>query len=242
MALPALIPVIMMGGRIIGRIASKRLASQLAGKLGKGQRIVNKPASQAKNVPNVTSVNQAKNLKPTTKVVGKGTKPASMQSGAPKSPPKPLRADPKNKPASAGTQTGNSKTTAAGTPTQRRIAGAGVTAASLATLIPKKESGKSQATTKSGPSKKTTVSDAQKRGQVRTRPAANGKNNVKSFKDYKSVAAAQKNNSDFFMGKDGKKKLAVTKEQLQKSGLSLNAMANKVRAGSSINQLIAKRK
>lgn len=167
MALPALIPVIMMGGRIIGRIASKRLASQLAGKLGKGQRIVNKPASQAKNVPNVTSVNQAKNLKPTTKVVGKGTKPASMQSGAPKSPPKPLRADPKNKPASAGTQTAKSKTTAAGTPTQRRIAGAGVTAASLATLIPKKESGKSQAKTKSGPSKKTTVSDAQKGGQVK---------------------------------------------------------------------------
>jgi len=165
MALPALIPVIMMGGRIIGRIASKRLAGQLAGKLGKGQRIVNKPASQAKNVPNVTSVNQAKNLKPSTKVVGKGTKPASMQSGAPKSPPKTLRADPKDR---ISTPAKKAKTTATGTSTQRKIVGAGLTAASLSGLLPdRKGSGKSQATTKSGPSKKTTVSDAQKGGQVK---------------------------------------------------------------------------
>ena len=165
MALPALIPVIMMGGRIIGRIASKRLAGQLAGKLGKGQRIVNKPASQAKNVPNVTSVNQAKNLKPSTQVVGKGTKPASMQSGAPKSPPKTLRADPKDR---ISTPAKKAKTTATGTSTQRKIVGAGLTAASLSGLLPdRKGSGKSQATTKSGPSKKTTVSDAQKGGQVK---------------------------------------------------------------------------
>ena len=165
MALPALIPVIMMGGRIIGRIASKRLAGQLAGKLGKGQRIVNKPASQAKNVPNVTSVNQAKNLKPSTKVIGKGPKPASVQTGAPKSPPKPLRADPKDR---ISTPAKKAKTTATGTSTQKKIAGAGLTAASLSGLLPdRKGSGKSQATTKSGPSKKTTVSDAQKRGQVK---------------------------------------------------------------------------
>jgi len=35
-----------------------------------------------------------------------------------------------------------------------------------------------------------------------------------SYKDYKSVSAAQKAGSLYFMGKDGKKKLAVTKEQL----------------------------
>ena len=35
-----------------------------------------------------------------------------------------------------------------------------------------------------------------------------------SYKDYKSVSAAQKAGSMYFMGKDGKKKLAVTKEQL----------------------------
>ncbi len=35
-----------------------------------------------------------------------------------------------------------------------------------------------------------------------------------SYKDYKSVAAAKKAGSMYFMGKDGKKKLAVTKEDL----------------------------
>ena len=35
-----------------------------------------------------------------------------------------------------------------------------------------------------------------------------------SYKDYKSVSAARKAGSLYFMGKDGKKKLAVTKEQL----------------------------
>jgi hypothetical protein len=35
-----------------------------------------------------------------------------------------------------------------------------------------------------------------------------------SYKDYKTIAAAQKAGSMYFMGKDGKKKLAVTKEQL----------------------------
>ena len=35
-----------------------------------------------------------------------------------------------------------------------------------------------------------------------------------SYKDYKTVSAAQKAGSMYFTGKDGKKKLAVTKEQL----------------------------
>ena len=35
-----------------------------------------------------------------------------------------------------------------------------------------------------------------------------------SYKDYKSVSAAQKAGSMYFLGKDGTKKLAVTKEQL----------------------------
>ena len=35
-----------------------------------------------------------------------------------------------------------------------------------------------------------------------------------SYKDYKSISAAKKAGSMYYMGKDGKKKLAVTKEQL----------------------------
>jgi len=56
-----------------------------------------------------------------------------------------------------------------------------------------------------------------------------------SYKDYKTVAAAQKAGSMYFMGKDGKKKLAVTKEQLNAwkkknkgkyTGSALTAWAN----------------
>lgn len=56
-----------------------------------------------------------------------------------------------------------------------------------------------------------------------------------SYKDYKTVAAAQKAGSMYFMGKDGKKKLAVTKEQLDAwkkknkgkyTGSALTAWAN----------------
>ena len=35
-----------------------------------------------------------------------------------------------------------------------------------------------------------------------------------SYKDYKSISAAKKAGSMYYTGKDGKKKLAVTKEQL----------------------------
>jgi hypothetical protein len=56
-----------------------------------------------------------------------------------------------------------------------------------------------------------------------------------SYKDYKSISAAQKAGSLYFTGKDGKKKLAVTKEQLDKwkkknkgkfKGSALTAWAN----------------
>ena len=48
-----------------------------------------------------------------------------------------------------------------------------------------------------------------------------------SWKDYKSVSAAQKAGSDYFMGRDGKKKIAVTKEQL--GNKSLTEYANKLK-------------
>ena len=58
---------------------------------------------------------------------------------------------------------------------------------------------------------------------------------AKDYKKYKSVAAAQKAGSMYFVGKDGKKKLAVTKEQLDAwkkknkgkyTGSALTAWAN----------------
>ena len=48
----------------------------------------------------------------------------------------------------------------------------------------------------------------------------------KSFRDYKTIAAAKKAGSLYYMGKDGKKKAAVTKADLDKSGLSLRDYLN----------------
>jgi len=48
----------------------------------------------------------------------------------------------------------------------------------------------------------------------------------KSFKDYKTIAAAKKAGSLYYMGKDGKKKAAVTASDLKKSGLSLRDFMN----------------
>ena len=48
----------------------------------------------------------------------------------------------------------------------------------------------------------------------------------KSFRDYKTIAAAKKAGSLYYMGKDGKKKAAVTKADLDKSGLSLRDYMN----------------
>ena len=63
----------------------------------------------------------------------------------------------------------------------------------------------------------------------------NIKGKGKSFKDYTSIAAAKRAGSLYYMGKDGKKKAAVTKADLDKSGLSLrdyiNFKLNKSRKG-----------
>ena len=49
---------------------------------------------------------------------------------------------------------------------------------------------------------------------------------AKTFRDYKSIAAAKKAGSLYYMGKDGKKKAAVTASDLKKSGLSLRDLLN----------------
>ena len=58
---------------------------------------------------------------------------------------------------------------------------------------------------------------------------------AKTFRDYKTIAAAKKAGSLYYMGKDGKKKAAVTASDLKKSGLSLRDFLNfklgKIRKG-----------
>ena len=55
------------------------------------------------------------------------------------------------------------------------------------------------------------------------------KSSSKTWKDFKSVAAAQKAGLNYFTGKDGKKKIAITAEQLKKRGMSLREYANSIK-------------
>ena len=94
-------------------------------------------------------------------------------------------------------------------------------------------------------SKKTTVSDAQKKGQVKrvstkdmekaltakanAADKTKSKSSGKTWKDFKSVSAAQKAGLNYFTGSDGKKKIAITAEQLKKKGMSLRKYANSLK-------------
>lgn len=213
----------------------------------------NKPVTST-----VTSVKQAAKLKPptvpikpTTKVVksNAANKPASINNTATSS-SKPttsgLRADaskrltpakPKPKP----------ENTSLGTKTQRRILTGGATLASLAPLLStgkadkKTNKSKRRDVTPRPTSKKAMDAAAAKRkitkAEASNRPTAAAEKRLQegiksqkanSWKDFKSVSAAQKAGQDYFMGRDGKKKVAVTAEQLKKTGMGLTAYTNKL--------------
>lgn len=93
-------------------------------------------------------------------------------------------------------------------------------------------------------SRTTTVSDEQKASsQVRKKssPVRNGERDIfknkdapskssgKTWRDFKSVAAARKAGLNYFTGKDGKKKIAITAEQLKKKGMTLREYANSIK-------------
>ena len=153
------LPLLFMVGASVVRAATPAIARYLA---KQGLKRATGAAAKKPVSSTVTSIKQAQKLKPPTKVVGKGPAPASIRTGAPKSPPKPLRADPKDR---ISTPAKKAKTTATGTSTQKKIAGAGLTAASLSGLLPdRKGSGKSQAKTGSS-----NLSAAQKEAAAKRR-------------------------------------------------------------------------
>lgn len=53
-------------------------------------------------------------------------------------------------------------------------------------------------------------------GKINSRGHAADTNRKSDWRDFKSVRAAQKGGSNYFMGSDGKKKIAITAEQLKK--------------------------
>jgi len=226
------LPLLFMAGATLVRAATPAIARYLA---KQGLKRATGAAARKPVSSTVTSIKQAQKLKPSTKVAGK--KPvASTVSSAPKpkttaGPAKPLRADPKqriNKPAPKKTPKD----------TGLKSAGTLVSAASLAAMIPRGESKEAKAakSTTGGMSaqsearRKIARAEArEKRLQAdskRAKAAATAKSKAKSWKDYKTVSAAQKAGLDHFMGRDGKKKIAITQEQLKKSGKSLREYAN----------------
>lgn len=119
-----LIPVIMAGGSIVGRFATKELAKKLGPQLAKGLRIVMKPSTQAKGIPKVTSVTQANKLKPTTKVANK--KPtASLNTTAVASAARAKKVG----------QAARGRTAAQVASNKKKMAAATVTAGSLASML-----------------------------------------------------------------------------------------------------------
>ena len=73
-------------------------------------------------------------------------------------------------------------------------------------------------------------------GRLKAEGTGRAPTKKQTFKDFKTIAAAKKAGSLYYMGKDGKKKDAVTKTDLDKSGLSLrdylNFMTGKTRKSS----------
>ncbi len=55
------------------------------------------------------------------------------------------------------------------------------------------------------------------------------KSSAKTWKDVKSVSAAKNAGLNYFTGRDGKKKIAITAEQLKKKGMSLREYANSLK-------------
>ncbi len=227
------LPLLFMAGATLVRAATPTIARYLA---KQGLKRATGAAARKPVSSTVTSIKQAQKLKPSTKVAGK--KPvASTVSSAPKpktsagSTPKPLRADPKqriNKPAPKKTPKD----------TGLKSAGTVVSAASLLAAIPRGDSKTAKATTakaKTSPSyrggnagaeRSKTVDKAALAKDIQAKVKEAAKSKSKSWKDYKTVSAAQKAGLDHFMGRDGKKKIAITQEQLKKSGNSLREYAN----------------
>lgn len=95
--------------------------------------------------------------------------------------------------------------------------------------------GKSQGGQKAGEAKKY-ASDKKKdvfKGlDLRKDPPKNNtskKSSAKTWRDVKSVSAAKDAKLNYFTGRDGKKKIAITAEQLKKKGMSLREYANSLK-------------
>jgi len=63
----------------------------------------------------------------------------------------------------------------------------------------------------------------------KNKPRSDSKSSAKTWRDVKSVSAAKNAKLNYFTGRDGKKKIAITAEQLKKKGMSLREYANSLK-------------
>lgn len=199
MAVP-LIPVVMIGARIVARFAASNAGRQAAKKFAKefGGRVVNK-GKNLKSVQKAPTGSQA-TRQMTSKLKKDGIKPTQKDRLGPASSPKKTP-----------------KKDVRGDKVQKGIAVVGLTAASFAPGTgPKKSKRTPTGMADRKPAKDSVVSPKRTPTGMGDRKPPKKEPKKMDFRDFKTVAAAQKAGSDFFQGKDGKKKIAVTKEQLEK--------------------------
>ncbi len=86
--------------------------------------------------------------------------------------------------------------------------------------------GKSQGGQKAGEAKKYATA---KKVAASAKKEPTKKSSGKTWRDVKSVSAAKDAKLNYFTGRDGKKKIAITAEQLKKKGMSLREYANSLK-------------
>lgn len=207
MAVP-LIPVVLFGAKIVARFAASKAGKEAAKKFAKEfGGTVKEKAKNLKSVQKAPTGSQATRMMK-QKLKKDGIKPTQKDRLGPASSPKKTP-----------------KKDARGDIVQKGIAAVGLTAASFAPGTGPKKSKR----TPTGMADRKPVNlrgeDRAKDSAVSPKPTKDGAASKRmpkkepkkmDFRDFKTVAAAQKAGSDFFQGRDGKKKIAVTKEQLEK--------------------------
>lgn len=237
MAGPALlffVPLAHAGGKVFFKFATKKAAQAFKSRFAKAGNVTTR--TPAKNA-NVTTTGSSKGQS----IIKDMTKPVTQPRISPRNPNTTTLPKPPNKgnAAAAAAATAATGVGVAGSATstgnaekpksKRKVPDRSADTVSRQQSQYAKRGGmnanKSNAATKNK-RKPTGMSDRKSAAATKTKASPESAKS-KSWKDYKSVSAAQKAGSDYFMGRDGKKKIAVTKEQL--GNKSLTEYANKLK-------------
>ena len=213
MAVP-LIPVVIIGARIAARFAASKAGKEAAKKFAKEfGGTVKEKSKNLKSVQKAPTGSQATRMMK-QKLKKDGIKPTSKDRLGPasspkKTPKKDVRGDKVQKGIAAVALTAASFAPGTGTTNKTKRKPTGMGDRKPPNLRGEDRAKDSAVSPKSSPKK-----DGAKK-PPKAPPKAPPKKG-KDFRDFKTVAAAQAAGFDYFQGKDGKKKIAVTREQLER--------------------------